>query len=165
MVREILFRGQTRRYGERVYLNGDKVPSHWVYGGIFQGSGDFSVIYGAGNDEFDTTSIQKYTVYSDTVGQYTGIQDKNGKRIFDGDIISIPFVEDRSPYEENCISYENGLVYFCDEHHGWYVKFFDDALSLWEYDDSDIEVVGNVYDSFELLGFEMEQSTREGDDE
>ncbi len=34
-MREILFRGQTRRYGEKVYIpSGEKVPSNWAYGGI-----------------------------------------------------------------------------------------------------------------------------------
>lgn len=32
-MREILFRGQTRRYGEKVKLNGEKIKSNWVYGG------------------------------------------------------------------------------------------------------------------------------------
>lgn len=32
-MREILFRGQTRRYGEKVRLNGEKTKSNWVYGG------------------------------------------------------------------------------------------------------------------------------------
>jgi hypothetical protein len=33
-MREILFRGQTRRYGEKVRLNGEKTKSNWVYGGV-----------------------------------------------------------------------------------------------------------------------------------
>ena len=50
-MREILFRGQTRRYGEKVRMgDGKKLPGNWVYGGIFPGTGDFSVIYG-GNSE------------------------------------------------------------------------------------------------------------------
>lgn len=46
-MREILFRGQTRRYGEKVRLNGEKIKSNWVYGGIFpqNGEGDFAMIY------------------------------------------------------------------------------------------------------------------------
>ena len=43
-MREILFRGQTRKYGEKVRMNGEKVKSNWVYGGIFPNNrgGDFS---------------------------------------------------------------------------------------------------------------------------
>ena len=44
-MRDLLFRGQTRRKGERVLMNGKPIDANWVYGGIFQGKGDFSVIY------------------------------------------------------------------------------------------------------------------------
>ena len=80
--REILFRGQTRRKGEKVRISGEPVDSNWVYGGIFPGEGDFSIIYQA------KPKIEKFTVYSDTVGQFTGLTDKNGlTKIFEYDII------------------------------------------------------------------------------
>lgn len=46
-MREILFRGQTRKYGEKVKMNGEKIKSNWVYGGIFPQNegGDFAIIY------------------------------------------------------------------------------------------------------------------------
>lgn len=80
MSRAIKFRGQTRRKGEKVKLDGTPVECNWVYGGIFLGQGNFSIIY-------SYEPIEKYPVYTDTVGQSTGKYDISGKEIFEGDII------------------------------------------------------------------------------
>ena len=83
MEREIVFRGQTRRWGEKVNPKGNKLPGRWVYGGIFPGTGDFSIIYGGKTGP----ELKKFVVYSETVGQYIGLTDKNEQRIFEGDIL------------------------------------------------------------------------------
>lgn len=138
-MREILFRGQTRRYGERVRIgDGKKLPSQWVYGGIFAGTGDFSVIYGAKTEEFTGAAIEKHTVYSDTVGQYTGKVVKTGK-VFDGDIgKSI-----------------DGIFLVCwdDEKAAFVMRFNEypyETLYLEEMWD-DAEIIGNIHDNPELL--------------
>ena len=139
MMREILFRGQTRRYGEKVRLNGEKIKSNWVYGGIFpqNGDGDFAIIYQ------QEPTVEKYPVYADTVGQYTGMKDKNGKRIFEGDIIDF---SDRS--------YSDGYGVVRYDAEGTEFEFvYDD---LYEglgrcYYPEDVEVIGNIYDNPELL--------------
>lgn len=133
-MREILFRGKRLDNGE------------WVYGFIVKMFGTYHII-----DKDDENTA--YEVIPETIGQYTGLKDKNGKRIFEGDILSIPFEEDRSPYEENSIYYEKGEVYFDTERYGWYVRFreYNEEISLWEYDNTDIEVISNIYDNPELL--------------
>ena len=133
-VRTIIFRGKRIDNGE------------WVCGFIVKMFGTYHII-----DKDDENTA--YEVIPSTVGQYTGLKDKNGKQIFEGDILSIPFEEDRSPYEENSIYYENGEVYFDTERYGWYVRFreYNDEISLWEYDNTDIEVISNIHDNPELL--------------
>lgn len=148
-MREILFRGQTRRKGEKVWMDGSPVDSNWVYGGIFQGK-NHSVIYG-----YDP--IEKNVVYSDTVGQFAGFADKNGVRIFEGDIFQID--ED----DIAIVVFKNGC--FRLEVHGicgaWTESGFDESgggLGILDCDPidwyfiSDMEVIGNIHDNPELLG-------------
>ena len=84
MSRQILFRGQTRKKGEKVTLSGKPIPGNWVYGGIFpqNNGGDFAIIYQ------QEPTIEKFPVYAETVGQYTGRDDKFGKQIFEDDIVA-----------------------------------------------------------------------------
>lgn len=137
-MREILFRGQTRRYGEKVRLNGEKIKSNWVYGGIFpqNGDGDFAIIYQ------QEPTIEKYPVYADTVGQYTGLTDKNGTKIFEGDIVKYGDTVHNVVFEQRNGTAYFGLVYSTLE-----------TLSFGYYQDlKQIEVIGNIYDDPELVG-------------
>lgn len=136
-MREILFRGQTRRYGEKVRMNGEKVKSNWVYGGIFPNNrgGDFSIIYQ------QEPTIEKFTVYSDTVGQYTGLTDKNGTKIFEGDVVRYGDTAHRVVFEQR-----NGTAYFGLVYSPLETLPFDNYQDLRQ-----IEVIGNIHDNPELL--------------
>ncbi len=141
-MRELLFRGQTRRKGEKVYVGtGKPVESDWVYGGVFQGKGDFSIIY-------TYKPIEKCVVYSDTVGQYTGLTDKNGKKIFEGDIVRGTIT---SAWKKDLICCE--IIYKND----CFLAIEKNSYGLWEHKvrfAKDIEVIGNIHDNPELLEVE-----------
>lgn len=133
-MREILFRGQTRRKGEKVRMDGTPVESNWVYGGVLQGTGDHSIIYQTKPD------IEKKVVYTDTLGQFTGLTDKNGVRIFEGDIAEY---DDRVRISAiGVVTLKNGAwVLTCGKHNYFlYVTR------------NDTKVIGNIHDDPEMLG-------------
>ena len=146
-MREILFRGQTRKNGEKVEMaTGEKLPGHWVYGGIFPGTGDYSIIYG-GETEKD---LERHVVYSETVSQYTGLNDKHGNRIFEGDIVAQNWYDYDEPRDDSF-----GNVEFCEYDCSFSVMDVnkDGFMPLgrcgsyhWE-----VDVIGNIHDNPELL--------------
>ena len=101
--------------------------------------------------------MQKWCVYTDTLGQFTGLNDKNGKKIFEGDILPI---EDEIVavviFQDGCFRLEEyGL---CGT---WTESGFDECGGGWGiiecdpidwYTIGDMEVIGNIYDNPELLG-------------
>ena len=136
-MREILFRGQTRRKGEKVRMDGTPVESNWVYGGVLQGTGDHSIIYQTEPD------IEKKVVYTDTIGQFTGLTDKNDTRIFEGDIckaVIYGFTCETGVVGE--ARYEDGTFEFTCEYGDFYIFCVNDE---------NFEVIGNIYDNPELL--------------
>lgn len=144
-MREILFRGQTRRYGEKVRMgDGAKVPSQWVYGGVLQGAGSHSIIYGGKNADKPSDGLDKWVVYTNTLGQFTGLTDKNGKKIFEGDIVVC-----KQEISGNWIDYHVEIG-FVEMKHGafglhrkqGYYRPFKDWLEDYEY-----EVIGNIHDN------------------
>lgn len=80
-------------------------------------------------------------VNPDTIGQYTGLHDKNGKEIYEGDIVKIKYRDEdigKVIYEHNGFSID---VTNMNKNYGR-VSFVNNF----------IEVIGNIYDNPELLG-------------
>ena len=152
---EIFFRGQTRRKGQKVWMDGSPVEGNWVYGGVCHGTGDFSLIYGNLDEERERPT-EKWVVYTDTVGQFTGLTDKNGKRAFEHDVIKHHFGN-----EIGVIRYGEYRNPFGDDIHGGHVGFYVDwvsgkapellrkDLAYWM---KLVEILGNIHDNPELLG-------------
>lgn len=125
-MREILFRGKRLDDGE------------WVEGHLIQYEDGRARICGSHTDIFcyekDRSIIQTvaHEVDPHTVGQFTGLTDKNGKRIFEGDILTlrtgIPYV----------VRFEDGAFFF--ENTGIPSRFANIFT-----------VIGNIHDNPELL--------------
>ena len=131
-MREILFRGKCN-------YNGD-----WVEGNLFI------------PDKEDTptqicigTNIVRitYDIIPETVGQYTGLTDKNGKKIFEGDIVKIDgkyirYIE----YSGECSAFVKFryIDRLTSEFSGYLGKGYDNYKQT-------LEVIGNIHDNPELL--------------
>ena len=128
MKRQILFRGKRTDNGEWVY--GNLIDSDSIVGKIVDFDGEYFI------PEF------WYKVDPATVGQFTGITDKNGTKIFDGDIVRF--------YDDSEDELVNGVVVFNADFCSFCVsmKGHEDVMLMahWQY-----EVIGNIYDNKELL--------------
>ena len=151
MNREILFRGKRIDTGE------------WVEGAYFPAK-DGALIctnIAAGTPVDETAMCIAWSVDPDTVGQYTGLTDKNGKKIFEGDILREPAKIDWE--KKNFVGFE---VFWhdndsCDRHIGWQMNRLHFYGSLSGADiypisfrpewTSRMEVIGNIHDNPELL--------------
>ena len=135
MDREILFRAKCAgvwRYGS--YVHFDKKPIHDCYNDKYR---DFIVVNGVyGENHYPITDLK-------TLGQYTGLEDKNGKKIFEGDIVTIG-----GGGLKAVVIWFNGAFRFRDELNSKAIFFEDIVVIVRDYD---VEVVGKIYDNPELL--------------
>lgn len=132
MSREIVFRGKSKHNGE------------WLYGDLEY------------NRQKDIARIHTYNkagmyegqeiVDAETVGQFAGLLDKNGKEIYEGDILR--WYDDNILY---VVTFESGMFYAsikeCNE--GMIGGF--SLYRLTKYDYRKCEIVGNIHDNPELL--------------
>jgi uncharacterized phage protein (TIGR01671 family) len=127
-MREILFRGKRIDNGE------------WLCGNLtVWDDGEASI------DQEPTEGSLLYAVVPQTVGQYTGLTDKNGKKMFEGDVVAgaVHWLE----------MMKNGVITFRYGSFGlvWYrgcVEQFNPFTSMCNVE---YEVVGNIHDNPELL--------------
>ena len=122
-MREILFRGKQLDSGEWVF--GDLMTKYPHHEGL--------------------TIVEHGCVYHEvdprTVGQYTGLKDKNGVKIFEGDALG---------------GIVGGVVVWIDQETRYGISLLGEVheVYLQELERVDLEVIGNIHDSPELLGVE-----------
>lgn len=139
-MREIKFRGK------RFYNN------KWVYGNLFiDKDGERYILE---NDYLEQdghhlvcNSDTPVFMMEETIGQYTGLHDKNGKEIFEGDIVKI--YDDYNAY--GILAGEIYEVYFAFGGFRLKPKHNPKARGHWMEDGVDFEVTGNIYDNPDLL--------------
>lgn len=140
-MREILFRGKSKK------------TNRWAKGELFTLRGSTTIF----QKETDG-SITQFYVIPETVGQYTGLTDKNGKKIFEGDIV-------HAVHKSNYGGLKNtdfgiGVVKYCDSYYGGASYEIDIigksgsrvfSASL----EDGVEVIGNIHDNPELVESEV----------
>lgn len=145
-MREILFRGKRVDNGELVV--GNSVL-------FFK---DTTKIYG------ELTYYREIEVIPETVGQFTGLTDKNGKKIFEGDIIKAYFQPQNyknPPYAIGSVIFKNGtfkVVVNIPKNSIEYKVFEKEDIAAYSIEHNFLdryyvlEVIGNIHDNSELIG-------------
>ena len=158
-MREILFRGKAinrdKKHHNTNYKNGD-----WVYGLITRLYDEsFELLPAEMRNQDGVNGIE---IDHRTIGQYTGLTDKNGKKIFEGDIVKFihkgkpkfnddfPFnFEVGEPYSRNYkIEYINTFASYGLRFINGSIHFPCKQSTLLMYD---CKVIGNIHDNPELL--------------
>lgn len=158
-MREILFRGKRMDNGE--WIEGyyaiqsnhacfahELKHQHFIFKDIFL--------------DFNLGGLQEFDVIPETVGQYTGLTDKNGKKIFEGDIVGITFHSDAKYqyliwFNKEMSCWEaietKDIRFNGNDYYGNNVEYSDFCFMLQDpYGDVEsVKIIGNLHDNPELL--------------
>ena len=148
MSREIKFRGWDK-YDKKMIYDLCQIDSFWHY---YSYSDNTGLHFGkTGPNGVGEDFENKYIM------QYTGLKDKNGKEIYEGDIVS-SYVQTGKESSRSIIVWEDEELYS-----GWNIKVIKDfyppnqegcIIPISRNDVMDYEVIGNIYENSELLEVE-----------
>lgn len=132
-----------------IKFRGKDYNNKWRYGDLVQEK------WGQGKAIMIKKDKTAWSVLEETVGQDTGRKDKNGKEIYEGDILTIPewLINDNQKVciciydQENTVSDIIGFGLYTQD---GYSGKFKILVNSDEWDE--FEVIGNIYDNLKLLG-------------
>ena len=136
-MRKILFRGKTLATGD------------WEYGAFVKFRASDGNVFDAIMQECngEHLSSEVYSIRSETLGQYTGVNDRDGEEIFEGDIVDCGGM---IGIVEFGMSYDDAKFYIkFDKKHRTYIN----GLHFWTTHEGEnqLKVIGNIWDNPELL--------------
>ena len=132
-MREILFRGKRADNGQ------------WVYGFYAQELQGQHYILADEGDFYDGPMLTMVEIIPETVGQYTGLKDKNGVKVFDGDVVECISTWDKA----NMVAiFEDGeyRLVLCDKY-----KNYTPGSGYYSIGCFDKNIIGNIHDNPELM--------------
>lgn len=100
---------------------------------------------------------ENVSILADTICQSTGLRDKNGKLIWENDIVRFQFDNDDCPFPNKDIKKRIGKVFFSDFRASWSIamgrngsKCLNNDLFKYVQNGNRVEIIGNIFDDKEL---------------